>query len=645
MKNLKKLLGVFVFVMVMVLVPKNVFAQASYDISNKELDGNIDYSTASYEFDYAMFYIQQSGDFNYTLTTTDLDDSKNYTVSMKSDFLNESHDYTGSQLNAGVDLSITDAKSYVTLTIVEKGTTNIVQYKDTAECYGVDCTSKTYYVDEVVFMFSEEIDTTELDAFYEETFKDGKAKVDTVKISGDSYKLNSAVTVALSKYETERFNIEDETYDSDDPTMLQIIDTTKKFHFKSYPITYEFATVDADKKKKVDEVIKQFDESFEKLEEKWFVIEDLENINFKYATMNITNEEKTINMAVNYSSKLHDLLGNTNMTVAADIRMGWDSKITAGTGGYLEILYDGVIYAVVDSQGTIQRNVIYVPDGTAKNRSAYINAAKERIKKYLPNVNVEITYAGQIDDLTYDDLGLETEEIEEILDVDKTLGEYYTLTLDGKNFTFFIAEGSKNMNEPFLRTKDLNTSIYVETESSQAPLDSTISTKILDKDSEEYKNLMSKLNITDGISADIKLFSKSQNTYVSKLSNGKFKVYIPVDKTYEGKKLVAYYVKEDGTIEEHEVTIKDGYASFETDHFSVYTLAAKEEETKEETKTETKEVTTTSETKTTTKDTTTTKNPKTSDNILTYVITLIVSLVGITFIVLYLRRIKILKNS
>ena len=622
MKELKKILGVFIFVMVLTILPNKVLAKAKYVVNDMTMNDIAIGSGESYEEPYAVFYIGQTGTFKYSLSTEELDASKTYTVSMKSDFMNVSYDYTGEELNNGVQITITDAKSFVELKIVEKGTDNEIYTTYTTSCWYDGCTPETYDV-ATIFMFSEDIDSTELDNFYNSTFKNGKAKVATIKLD-DIYARNSALTVSLKKYETERFEIEDETYDEDDPTTLRIVDTSKKFHSKVYPITYEYATIDATKKAKVEAVIKQFDQSFNNLEEKWFDIEDLENINFKYSTRNIKSDGKVINMAANYSSKLHGLLGNNNMSVAADVRMGWESDMTAGAGGYLNILYDGVIYASVNAQGTIQKNIIYVPDGTTKNRDAYISAAKERIKKYLPYASVNITYGGQITSLTEEDLGFPVSELSEIVDVDKTLGEYYILTLDGKNFKFFIAEGSSKMNEPFLKTKDLVSSVYVEANSSQAPLDSIFNDEILDKNSEQYKNLISKLKLSDGISVDIKLFSNSQNAYVSKLSNGKFKVYIPVDSSYSNKELIAYYVNDNGDTEEYKVTIKDGYAIFETDHFSVYTLGVKETEKKEDSKTS-KDI----------------NNPNTSDEGVTkYIVIGGIAIVGLVIVSIFLFKKK-----
>ena len=71
------------------------------------------------------------------------------------------------------------------------------------------------------------------------------------------------------------------------------------------------------------------------------------------------------------------------------------------------------------------------------------------------------------------------------------------------------------------------------------------------------------------------------------LEDGSFEVRIPLSEKLKGKDLVAYYVDNNGNKEEHEVTIKDGYAVFNTNHFSTYTLAEKPAETPDKTPDET----------------------------------------------------------
>ena len=88
-----------------------------------------------------------------------------------------------------------------------------------------------------------------------------------------------------------------------------------------------------------------------------------------------------------------------NIGTKLDTRAGWDDQFTSGCFGFLNLLFDGVIYSYVDTTGVKQNNVLYVPDETENTREAYIKAALDRVNKYIPKANVKIEYAGQIADI------------------------------------------------------------------------------------------------------------------------------------------------------------------------------------------------------------------------------------------------------
>ena len=69
------------------------------------------------------------------------------------------------------------------------------------------------------------------------------------------------------------------------------------------------------------------------------------------------------------------------------------------------------------------------------------------------------------------------------------------------------------------------------------------------------------------------------------------------------------YITSEGAKEEHEVIVKDGYASFETNHFSTYVLAEKAEE-----------------------------NPKTYDRIINSIFAGSISLIGLVCVIIYLKK-------
>lgn len=238
--------------------------------------------------------------------------------------------------------------------------------------------------------------------------------------------------------------------------------------------------------------------------------------------------------------------------------------------------------------------------------------AKKRVKDYLGK-DIEITYGGQIADIDEDN-NWQCIPMEEVVNVDNTLGEYYIFTINGEDYEFFIEKNdSKMKNDVLLTTKDFITGSSITTSSSSVPLDSKIQYNLLDKNSVEYKELIEKLGLKMGLAADIKLFSNVKDSYITKLDDGTFKVYIAIDDDMNLADLKAYYLKDDGTKEIHDVTIENGYAVFETNHFSTYVLGS----------------------------TTGISNPSTFDNVSLYVGLLLISMIGATGTVLCLKKAKI----
>ena len=334
-------------------------------------------------------------------------------------------------------------------------------------------------------------------------------------------------------------------------------------------------------------------------------MEDLETINYKYAFPSFGEWIDSVNSIINYSSEFQNKIGYMNIGTKLDTRAGWDDQFTSGCFGFLNLLFDGVIYSYVNTTGVKQNNVLYVPDETENTREAYIKAALDRVNKYIPKANVKIEYAGQIADIN-DFGGL---SLKDIVDVNKTLGEYYKVTIGEEEYYYFIAKDSSKMRTPVMNTVDALTDISIKTDSSEVPLDSKINTVVIDAKSDEYKEFLKKVNINNGLVVDLKLFSDSINKSISKLENGVFKVYVPLNDELRKLDLTAYYVKDNGEIEKHDVKIEGDYLVFETDHFSTYVIGGNNLE-----------------------------NPNTLDNVSTWVITTCVSLLGLAGAVLYKRK-------
>lgn len=141
-----------------------------------------------------------------------------------------------------------------------------------------------------------------------------------------------------------------------------------------------------------------------------------------------------------------------------------------------------------------------------------------------------------------------------------------------------INANTEKMYTPTFVSSDVATDVAISANSGTLPLDTLIRVNEI-TGGDQYEKIMKILALEDGEIYDLKLFSQALEKNITKLEDGSFEVRIPLSEKLKGKDLVAYYVDDNGNKEEHEVTIKDGYAVFNTNHFSTYTLAEKITET------------------------------------------------------------------
>lgn len=601
-KILNKLKGILV-ILVIFLIPCIVKAETEESYIKYEniiTDGKANNGWGG-SIDELTFTMEDSPNYSFEIKGYNLEETETYVLSLTSDFVDYSKDYTGKELMEGINVSRNDGNGIMESKIYLKS--NNEQLKTQ-----VMFMDEESLVDKIYFKFNENFDSTEIDAHFKKIAPNGVIKLNTIAIKDFDFR-ETSIGSALSKYNTENlwvYGYCDENYEN---CTLNINDTTKIGRYKTFDVEYIFEEADQQILNKVNSHLKKFAKRKEDelVEDSLFVLEDLENINYKYAIIKHGKEDMTtINTVINYSSEVQKLLDYGNFTAILDTRAGWGEEFTAGGFGYLNLLYNGVIYGVANEVGVKQVNTIYIPNGTKDTREDYISAALKRVQEYLPNAKVTLEYADQISNIKMEN-GVVS--IEEIVDIKKTLGEYYTLTIDGYSYSFFIVKDSSKIKNPEMNTVDLKTNIKINSDSHEVPLDAKINANVLDNNSNEYKEIMKKLNLTNGMSVDLKLYSGLTETYVTKLGNGKFMVYVPLEKEYQNKELKAYYIKEDNSVEVHDIEIKDGYAIFETDHFSTYTIGAS-----------------------------TIENPNTSDNIISYIVITIISLLGVLFVIKYKTR-------
>ncbi len=302
--------------------------------------------------------------------------------------------------------------------------------------------------------------------------------------------------------------------------------------------------------------------------------------------------------------------------------------------GYIS--YDGVTYFVSDTTfddnyeptSIIPYPFFYVPSETKNTSDDIEAAAQKRVDDYLGKSKIKVTYLSTARKLlldkkgisTYDDFAAVFEEEFSVAGVREDDLVFDFNLLGSKNndkFSAIIRRDSSKMIIPTMKTVDLITGIEINSNANIA-MDAKIKVKELTSGS-EYEKIIGLLNLTDSVTYDIKLYSDSLKTFITKLENGTFEVKIPIPEKLKGKSLAAYYINEDGKIDEYEVTIKDGYAIFKTNHFSIYTLGTKDSNN------------------------IMVKNPDTSDNIGSSILIGAISLIGLVGTIIFLKKKNILK--
>lgn len=145
--------------------------------------------------------------------------------------------------------------------------------------------------------------------------------------------------------------------------------------------------------------------------------------------------------------------------------------------------------------------------------------------------------------------------------------------------------------EVSVATEEKNTGIRLESTTAELPVDTVLTANEVTAGSvyEKARTVLEDVDAKDFIIFEIRLEADGNEIQ----PDGKVKISIPVPERFDTSNLAVYRIDADGTktLYTLEVTAKDGveYATFETDHFSIYVLAdISEAETEPETEEETK---------------------------------------------------------
>ena len=370
---------------------------------------------------------------------------------------------------------------------------------------------------------------------------------------------------------------------------------------KKVEIVYNY---DKDVKKVVDTIIKKLPEG-----QNEFSLTDMEYVNYLLnaleANKNAKSEADLINIAT-YSGELKKLIDYKNFAI--EPRMGDGNELFMVQYGTATFKYDGAIYSITDGLGVKAENVIYVNSDVTDLKKAIedkitsiFGDKKFTVEKYKTKeefLNGERTNYG-----TYYDQNPYMKQAFPNKDdyINMLMNEYYlgedasckflknaendlyVVKVNGELLGIFaVIKDSKKANvESILVTNDVNSDVTISTTSKSIPLDTLISVAKITSGA-EYDKIIKILEVANSEMFDLKLYSKSLAKNITKLDDGTFEVKIPVSEKFKDKDLVVYFVDENDNVKEYKVTVKDGYAIFTTDHFSIYTLAEKKVEEKKE---------------------------------------------------------------
>lgn len=287
---------------------------------------------------------------------------------------------------------------------------------------------------------------------------------------------------------------------------------------------------------------------------------------------------------------------------------GGGTPYMTGAAGRLVLFYDGIAYDILDGYVDFTNyNILYIPSNTEKTTEAYIRAAQKRVDEYLgEDSGVVITYNGPCEEGYFDD------ETFEEYGIDKNVFDYkeYKISHLGKSENMLIVADSSKMQKPDFAASDVTANISVTSNTVNYPSNTVVMSEVVDKEDSEYSKILEKAKVKNAHIVDINLYSSSVGD-IDDFDGAEFNVSVPIeDEKLRDKDidLVAYYIDDEGNVEEHPVVMDDFMATFETTHFSTYIIA---EKTKADNIGDAAQDVI--------------KNPNTGDNILTYILLLVLS--------------------
>lgn len=249
-------------------------------------------------------------------------------------------------------------------------------------------------------------------------------------------------------------------------------------------------------------------------------------------------------------------------------RAGMEEEYLTMSAGNLILYYDGISYGQTNGNvNSTLYNIIYIPDETENTKEAFIKAAQKRVDDYLgKNSGVLISYKGpsNLENVDYIDI-----------DLTGTDNNTYYITQGNKEKTILIIKDSSKMQESTFIASDVLNNINVTSEKANYPFNTIVSSDRISKQNELYNKILNKLQVKEAEIIDINLYSTAIGN-IKNFNGVNFEVSLPLkNSNLNSNNLYAYYIDDNGKIEEHKVKVDDFMAQFETTHFSTYIISEK----------------------------------------------------------------------
>ena len=249
-------------------------------------------------------------------------------------------------------------------------------------------------------------------------------------------------------------------------------------------------------------------------------------------------------------------------------RAGMEEEYLTMSAGNLILYYDGISYGQTNGNvNSTLYNIIYIPDETENTKEAFIKAAQKRVDDYLgKNSGVLISYKGpsNLENVDYIDI-----------DLTGTDNNAYYITQGNKEKTILIIKDSSKMQKSTFIASDVLNNINVTSEKANYPFNTIVSSDRISKQNELYNKILNKLQVKEADIIDINLYSTAIGN-IKNFNGVNFEVSLPLNNSnLNSDNLYAYYIDDNGNIEEHKVKVDDFMAQFETTHFSTYIISEK----------------------------------------------------------------------